>query len=227
MNVDLLALRLLAIGRKEAVYQSLQTIGLSNDDARAFPILLTNEVGLKELRRTADAAQRILDFVRKISKKLPVGVHQLAVHPLPVLMKRFLDINDFNQNTGVPAGGPAFGQARQHGLNADVVRLSAGMRPEQTPKHAGGLHGRPRRQMRIPLVTLRETVAKVRTDKRSPRTSQQHFGRTVAPEHPSRSIGQQHRGGHHVENGKRGLRPCCAFRVNHGRFSQTKRRATA
>ena len=101
-----------------------------------------------------------------------------AVHPLPVLMKRFLDINDFNQNTGVPAGGPAFGQARQHGLNADVVRLGAGMRPEQTPKHAGGLHGRPRRQMRIPLGTLRETVAKVSADKRSPRTSQQHFGRT-------------------------------------------------
>lgn len=48
--------------------------------------------------------------MRKISKKLPVGVHQLAVHPLPVLMKRFLDINDFNQNTGVPAGGQPSGR---------------------------------------------------------------------------------------------------------------------
>ena len=61
-----------SIGQKQTVDKMLQAIGLFQNDVRRFSVLFTLKIGIKELRRAANTAERIFDFVAEISQELGV-----------------------------------------------------------------------------------------------------------------------------------------------------------
>ena len=63
MNIDRAGCCRRPIRHEESVNQFLQSCRFFKDDVRAFTVFVTHEFALKQLRRTADAAQGILDFV--------------------------------------------------------------------------------------------------------------------------------------------------------------------
>ena len=62
----------------------LQAIGLLHDHLRVFVQRRTLELAVEQLRRAADAAQRILDLVREVADELPVRL-ALIEHALLAL----------------------------------------------------------------------------------------------------------------------------------------------
>jgi hypothetical protein len=60
--------------RKQALHQVLQAVGFLDDDLGVFAQAGIVEFVLEQLRRTANAAQRILDFVRQVADQLAVGL---------------------------------------------------------------------------------------------------------------------------------------------------------
>ena len=80
VNVHVAHQMRMAVRRQQAVNQRLQTVGFMNDDLGVFSQLFVN-VHLQELRRTANAAQRILDLVRQIADQFLVGL-RLVNQPL-------------------------------------------------------------------------------------------------------------------------------------------------
>ena len=63
-----------AVRREQAVHQRLQPVGLLDDDLRVFAQLGSVELALEQLRRAAQAAQRVLDLVREVADQLAVGL---------------------------------------------------------------------------------------------------------------------------------------------------------
>ena len=62
------------VRRQQPVDQRLQPVGLADDHLRVFDQLRPVELALEQLRRAADAAQRILDLVREAADQLAVGL---------------------------------------------------------------------------------------------------------------------------------------------------------
>jgi hypothetical protein len=52
-----------AAGREQAVHERLQAVGLLHDHLRELALLRVAQLALEQLRRAADAAQRVLDLV--------------------------------------------------------------------------------------------------------------------------------------------------------------------
>ena len=64
MNIDRAGCCRRPIRHEKSVNEFLQSCRFFQDDVRAFTVFVTHEFALKQLRRTANAAQGILDFVR-------------------------------------------------------------------------------------------------------------------------------------------------------------------
>jgi hypothetical protein len=79
----------LAVGREQPVHQRLQAVGLVDDHPRVFGEPLGLHLHLQQLRRTADAAQWILDLVRQVADELLVGL-RLIERPLLALLPSLL-----------------------------------------------------------------------------------------------------------------------------------------
>ena len=78
-----------AVRREHAVHQRLQPIGLLDDDLRVLAQLRPLELALQELRRAAQAAERVLDLVREVADQLAVRL-LLRVHALLALDAQLL-----------------------------------------------------------------------------------------------------------------------------------------
>ena len=64
-----------AVRRQQAIDQRLQAVGLLDDHLRVFAQLPVRvELEFEQLRRAADAAQRILDLVREVADQFAVGL---------------------------------------------------------------------------------------------------------------------------------------------------------
>ena len=63
-----------AVGREQAIHERLQAVGLLHDHLRELAQLRVGELALEQLRRAADAAQRVLDLVGEVADQLPVGL---------------------------------------------------------------------------------------------------------------------------------------------------------
>jgi hypothetical protein len=67
-----------AVRSQHAVHQRLQPVGFLDDDLRVLAQLRPFQLALEELRRAAQAAERVLDLVREIADQLAVRL--LAGH---------------------------------------------------------------------------------------------------------------------------------------------------
>ena len=61
-----------AVRREQPVHQRLQAVGFLDDHLRVLVQLRPLELALEQLRRAADAAERILDLVREVADQLAV-----------------------------------------------------------------------------------------------------------------------------------------------------------
>ncbi|MCY1166869.1 hypothetical protein D9M73_68200 [compost metagenome] len=85
MDVDIAHQVRAAVRREQAVHQRLQAIGLMDDDLGVFGQLLA-DIHLQQLRRAANAAQRILDFVGQVADQFLVGLGLVNQAFFPVLL---------------------------------------------------------------------------------------------------------------------------------------------
>jgi hypothetical protein len=56
---------------KQSVYERRKAIGFADDDAGVFPQLVAFKLPFEELRRAAQATERIFDLVRELADHLP------------------------------------------------------------------------------------------------------------------------------------------------------------
>ena len=76
-----------AVRRQQAVDQRLQPVGLVDDDLGVFLQVLGLDFHLQQLRRAADAAQRVLDLVGQVADQFLVGL-RLVDQPLFAVLPR-------------------------------------------------------------------------------------------------------------------------------------------
>ncbi len=60
--------------RQQALHQRLQAVGFLDDDLRVFAQGFARQLVLQQLRRAADAAERVLDFMREVAQQFTVGL---------------------------------------------------------------------------------------------------------------------------------------------------------
>ena len=116
MNIDGLRGARPPVGRKKPVDEGLKPCGLFENHARAFPVLVAHEFGLQELRRPADAAQGILDFVPEVAEEFAVRRPHARFHGASFRLERVLEFRDFKDACSVGR------QPRR----ADVLRREGG-----------------------------------------------------------------------------------------------------
>ena len=72
MHVQRLLVRR-AAGTEQRIDQPGKAVRFADDDVGVFALLRVRELARQQLRRTANAAERILDFVRELANHLPPG----------------------------------------------------------------------------------------------------------------------------------------------------------
>ena len=88
----------LAVRRQQAIDQRLQAIGLVDDDLRVLGQRARLDVHLEQLRRAANAAERVLDLVREIADQLLGGLCLLERTLLAFLARLLLDLDDLEDD---------------------------------------------------------------------------------------------------------------------------------
>ena len=88
----------LAVRCQQPVDQRLQAIGLVDDDLRVFDQGARLDVHLEQLRRAANAAERILDLVREIADQLLGRLRLLEGALLALLARLLLDLDDLEDD---------------------------------------------------------------------------------------------------------------------------------
>ncbi len=79
-----------AVRCEQTVHQRLQAVGLVDDDLRVFGELLVVELQLQELRRPADATERVLDLVGQVADQFLVGLRLIDQTLLAFLARLLL-----------------------------------------------------------------------------------------------------------------------------------------
>ena len=93
-----------AVRRQQAVHQRLQAIGLVDDDLGVFLQVARLDLHLQQLRRAADAAQRILDLVREVADQLLVGLRLVDQPLFAILPGLRLQRQQFDDDLARPVG---------------------------------------------------------------------------------------------------------------------------
>ena len=88
----------LAVRREQAVDQRLQAVGLVDDDLGVLGQRARLDLHLQQLRRAADAAERVLDLVREVADQLLVGLGLVERALLAVLPRLLLDLDHLDQH---------------------------------------------------------------------------------------------------------------------------------
>ena len=86
-----------AVRREQPVHQRLQPIRLADDHLRVLDQLRPVELALEQLRRAADAAQRILDLVRETADQLAIGLLLLEQALLARDLELLVDVAELEQ----------------------------------------------------------------------------------------------------------------------------------
>jgi len=95
------------VRRQQAVHQRLQAVGFLHDHLGVFVQARALELVVEQLRGAADAAQRILDFVREIADQFAIGLALIVQALFARDLDLLLDVAKLEQQT-LPAGDPAF-----------------------------------------------------------------------------------------------------------------------
>src|SRR5258708_29194873 len=150
-----------AMRREHPVHQPLQAIGFLDDDLRVFAQLGLIELALEQLRRAAQAAQRILDFVREIADQLAVGLlleHQALLARVAQLLLDRAQLREQREALGFDA---CHGARERQGLAAHpavrhVLRRIIPVRGERLAQRAFELGALDKKlQKRLPVEALR------------------------------------------------------------------------
>jgi len=86
-------------GTEERIDQGRQSVGLTDNDACVLPQLLLAKLALKQLSRTAYAAERVLDFVRKLPDHLAAGAVLNEQRVFPAYLSASGDVSHFDQQS--------------------------------------------------------------------------------------------------------------------------------
>ena len=89
------------VRRQQPVDQRLQAVGLADDHLRVLEQLRPVELALEQLRRAADAAQRILDLVREAADQVAVRLLLLEQALLARDLQLLVDVAELDQQRGV------------------------------------------------------------------------------------------------------------------------------
>ena len=113
-----------AVGRQQTVHQVLQAVGLADDDLGVLRQRLGLPLHLQQLRGPADAAQRVLDFVRQAANQLSAGLvlgqQQFITRDAQVPVQR----QDFHQQAVIAVDQHRGDRAvNGDGLLADTLKL--------------------------------------------------------------------------------------------------------
>ena len=85
------------VRREQPVDERLQAVGLADDHLRVLDERRPVELALEELRRAADAAQRILDLVREAADQLAVRLLLLEQALLARDLQLLVDVAELEQ----------------------------------------------------------------------------------------------------------------------------------
>ena len=91
------------VGREQAVHERLQAIGFLHDHLRELAQLRVGELPLEQLRRAADAAQRVLDLVGEVAHQLAVGLLLLEDARLARDLELLLELAELQQQLPLAA----------------------------------------------------------------------------------------------------------------------------
>ena len=172
-----------AVRREQPVDQALQPVGLVHDHLGVLAHLGRFQVHLQQLRRAADAAQRVLDLVRQVADQLLVRLGLLDQPLLAVLAHLLLQRRHLQQHMA-----RAFGNRHDHLHGNRLLRLAAQAGLETQGRvvlHARPIHG---------LVQQRgvgKMLGKIAAFEQAPRQPQRIFQRRVGKQH--RAVELQHR----------------------------------
>ena len=86
---------------QQTLHQVLQPVGFVDDDLGIFAELRVVEFAFEQLRRTADAAERILDLVRQIADQFAVGLLLFEQALLARSLNLLVDRPQFEQQAGI------------------------------------------------------------------------------------------------------------------------------
>ena len=193
------------VGAQHPVHQMAQPVGLADDDAGVFAQRRVRQLPLQQLRRPAQAPQRILDLVRQIAHQRPGGVvlgqnvllaadSQPPVH-LPQFQQQFSGWIAFQQRCGGAIHGHDPLQRKGQLQLPFNVRMTAFQTVPQSGDERFGAENQFRQRQ---LVRLTETQLKQRLRRRiheqQPQAPIQHqYGDAQAFHHPALIISQHGR----------------------------------
>jgi hypothetical protein len=120
-----------AMRGEQALHQVLQAVGFLDDHLGVLFQRLAGEFALQQLRRTADAAQRVLDLVRQVAHQFAVGLLLLGQLFLARGLQLLVDGAHLEQQAriaGLDRGDRAI-DVKLHVLSAFDQDVVAGMAP--------------------------------------------------------------------------------------------------
>jgi len=183
-----------AMRRQQAVDQGLQPVGLVDDDLGVLRQALGLDLHLQQLRRAADAAERVLDLVRQVADQLLVGLYLAERALLAVLARLLLDLDQLDQR--------GLGALQLVDDHMHRQRLGAGAeRAAQLSLQAAGRklvvrHGGDRLSQQVRLVEPAEPVA---LEHAAARQSQHVLECRVGKQAAAVGPHHRHHGGEQVE----------------------------
>jgi inorganic triphosphatase YgiF len=186
-----------AVRTEQAVHQFLQAVGLLDDDLGVFVQLRVGEFALEQLRRAADAAERVLDLVGEVADQLAVGLLLLGQTLLARRFQLLVDVAELEQQADAARFHRSNRAIEVQGLRTMPVRreILSGITPVvgQRIAERGRQARRLAQQLRQgPAQHLAGTDAK------------QVFRRGIEILDDQAGIQQDHRGRQQVEPGKGG-----------------------
>ena len=86
-----------AVGFQQTLHEARQSVRLVEDHSRALAVFVAREVAFQELRRTANAAERIFHLVREVAQELPVRARDFGFEPSTLVAKDVRQIDRLDE----------------------------------------------------------------------------------------------------------------------------------
>ena len=204
--------------RQQPVDERLQPVGLADHHLRVFDQLRPVELALEELRRAANAAERILDLVREVADQLAVRLLLLVQPLLARDLQLLVDVPELEQQRGVVRVD------RRHRAREVELRLAGDAELELLL--GVGRAARDRLVDRgVEARGVGEDLPRAMADQMLLRELEQVLGGRVRVDDAARAIEQQHRGREQLEAGVRNGRvaPPANMRIGFHRGHARKR----
>jgi hypothetical protein len=218
VDVDLGEHRRVLVRRQQPVDQRLQAVGLVDDDVGVLGAAHKPARGRlhgQQLRRAADAAQRVLDLVRQVAQQLLLLARQPVRALLAVLARLLFDLDHLQQHAGARAAALQRADDDVHRHLARARRGAAQRGLEAADDHLARALQRVVQRRRID-----EPVGRLALHQLAARLAQGVFQRRVDRLAAAIGAHQRHHGGQQVE----GLGAGRVERGAHGAVASTGRR---